>query len=72
VAMPDCTRRSEDDLYYLKYGEFIKWYSKLVCIQGSDPLYIVPEIHIKCNKSLQIFRYFRITMHFQLILYVSI
>jgi hypothetical protein len=24
VAMPDCTRRSEDDLYYLKYGEFIK------------------------------------------------
>jgi hypothetical protein len=34
VATPpvDCTRLSEDDLYCLKDGEFIKWYSKLVCI----------------------------------------
>jgi hypothetical protein len=34
VATPpvDFTRLSEYDLYYLKYEEFIKWYSKLVCI----------------------------------------
>jgi hypothetical protein len=34
VATPpaDCTGFSEDDLYYLKYREFIKWHSKPVYI----------------------------------------
>jgi len=74
VAMPpvDCTCLSEDDMYCLKYGEFISDIQKWYAYQSSVPLYIVPEIHTECNKSLQIFRYFRITMHFQLILYVSI
>ena len=74
VEMPpgDCTCLSEDDLYCLKYGEFIKRYSKLVCIPGQCSVYTVPEIHIKCNESLQIFRYLCIMMHFQVILYVLI
>lgn len=68
----DCTCLSEGDLYYLKYGEFIKRYSKLVCIPEQCSVYVLPEIHIKCNETLQIFRYFCIMMQFQLILYVLI
>jgi len=74
VATPpvDCTCLSEDDLYCLKYGNLLSDIQYWYAYQSSVPLYIVPEIHTECNGSLQIFRYFRIMMHFQLTLYVSI
>jgi hypothetical protein len=44
------------------------WYA----YQSSVPFHIVPEIRTECNESLQMFRYFRILLHLQLTLYVSI
>jgi hypothetical protein len=62
----------DDHLYELKHTEDLvndtqNWH----VYSNNDVLFVVLEVHINCNESVQIFRYFCI-MHFQLILYVSI